>query len=200
MYNSQTPPLHKRIYLSTDEGMINAPNQQFVDFIKTALTYYHAEVSHDIADIAMQAAIVYQQYQAIQPMVAEIPACPHIYRTNKRRYAISQIDLCHATWVHNPNTLIEEALSENELAATCFFCNFELATFISKATCGTLAEAVILQPDTGICLVRDDDGFIPLQQLLSNASRLALQIYRNTFQMQWSICSLHLSMAQPVAG
>lgn len=189
----------------------DAPSEEMAKFLCAAQhlpDIVDALDKDPIASIASKAAYAHQD--CLRQVVAQIPPFPHLYRTDKDRFCISQHPLHYATTVSDPDTICETALTTEDLAATCFIKSYALASFVAKATCGTFHDiskpctesvhhnTVLLDGEK--CLIRCDSTYLPLDQVIAQASDYALRLYKAAFKTQLALCNLYLSMAQPVAG
>lgn len=186
----------------------NAPDKKIAAFIHAALNYQHTRKINSegaLLDIAIQAA---EARSKCMDMIADIPAYPHIYQTDGKRYAISQRRLSYAGSAKDPSILNEKSISEEDLSVTCFLSSYKLAFFVSKATTGTFSNDIaadahhnnVIFSDKQECLVRDENGYLPLTTVLKDVSRLAFRLYATAFATQLAICNTYLEAAPQVVG
>ena len=186
----------------------DAPEPIIAAFIQNAQQYQNNKKIRSIDELINIATQAAEARCRCMQVVANIPAYPHIYRTNKKRYAISQRRLYYAGSSRNPSMLNESSITADDMAVTCFLSNYELACFISKATTGDFRDDIaadahhnnVIFSEHKECLVRDESGYLPLTEILKDASQLVLRLYATAFRTQLALCNLYLSMAQPVAG
>lgn len=186
----------------------DAPDLYTAAFIRAAVNHRNnrkVNTTNALIAIATQAA---EARNKCMDMIADIPAYSHVYRTNKKRYALSQRRLSYASSSRDPSILNEEHITEEDLSVTCFLPSHELACFISKATTGTFSDDIsadahhnnVIFSEQRECLVRDENGYLPLTVAMKDAGQLTLRLYASAFETQLAICNAHMEAATRIAG
>lgn len=210
----------ERIKEEHKSTIAETPTEKIAQFFEKANEYLPytdmrptgANLISSLEKTAQLAAEVHQKCLEVSPRNQISSAYTHIYRTDKKRFALSCHSLTYACSPDNPAITCEESITPEDMNATIFASDLTLLTFIANACgvqfyspdCATTNavhhNCIILQrgADSGYeCVVRDVNGYVPLNQLLKEEkNESVLQMYLGASLYQIALCNLYLAQAR----
>ena len=206
----------KKLRKQDKDNLNEVPNILTADILVFAARALPSETQHQaqirnlpgsLVQIATQAADAHAQCIAQPNEKVYALAYPHIIRTNHHRYALSKYQLVS----DEPDSIIEEDLTEEEMSGTCFIADLRLALFLTKASSGRFCDADFQIDPThhpeyyihnritrqdGTVLIRDGTEVHSIQSLVQTAPAREQAIHLSAAEYQLAMCTTYLAMVQ----